>query len=608
MDRNTRLTRLRQLPSPFRHAAAPPPWAPQPGHLTDLNEPVLAGLDELIPAARASNTLPQAALVLGAPGSGKTHLLGALHHRPASGPHSCTVVDVTPPIDPARPLRHLAALMVAALAQRVGTEPPALARMLARAVASWLADDEGKSARRAVKRRELSLTRQWPEVAGQVSEWMQDRHPELWPPLLEVLIQYPVPAKQPRAVQWLRGDSLSDEEVAELGLAAEPGKTSADLENAAGWRIASLTRLLELDRPLVLAFDALESEAWRERRSVLNRMLELVLSSGHHLLVLACARTDGWTRVADGLEASLRDRFVRRFELGGCSRPQVDRLVARRLAALPGTTDGADLFPLDDALSRHQLMDLAAAGRPLAREVLRKARQMWMREVSGEGTAESPVEVIGVWLDERMGLIERELDRYPPEDGVLLDGIGWALEHHGREEAVACEALVKPTGRGQEGLMTARLRTRAGTFRYRFVAGTRREPVTLADPVWQALRQVTQGELDIPVVVRDFRCPVPDFSRFPGRSPLEALLDAGGYLLELDRRQMARCWAIRELRVAVAAQELELLASDGELQPVTRAHLDVFMQERPQWSPVLSALAACAARVRDRRAKQNPGA
>lgn len=607
VDRTARLAALKKLPSPFWHTAAPPAWAPRPPDVPDLNAPVLTALKLLIDAARRPATPPAAALVLGAAGSGKTHLIGSLHHTLAAQ-GLCTAVEVRAPSDPARPLRSLCAQLVAGLAYRAPGDPkPApLARMLAKAVASWLADDEGKATRQAVARGELDIVRQWPDISGQVSEWLQDRHPELWPPLLDVLIQYPIPARQPRTVQWMRGDTLADSDLAELGVVSEPGRSEADHENVAGWKIGSLTRLLALDRPLVIAFDGLERELWRERRTALNRMLELLLHHAHHTVVVAACRTDSWTRVAEGLEGGLRDRFAKRFELGGCSRAQVDALFARRLSTIAssdGGSDGTDLFPFDDPLSRHQLMDLAAAGRPLPRDVVRKGRQMWVREVSGDA-AESPSAFLSSWLDERAALIEPHLDRYPPEEGILLSALGWVLDHNNKDSAVACEALFRPTGKNQDSLLNARLRTRAGTYRYRFIASIRRDPIALADPIWQALRLVSESELDIPVVVRDFRCPVPDYAKWPGgRSPLDALLDAGGYLLQLDRPQLARCWAVAEMEAAVQAQALEVVSPEGDLQPVTPAQLNAFLAEKPLFPVMLSSLAACAARARDRKSR-----
>lgn len=613
-DRSTRLSELTKISSPFRHTTALPPWAPRPPDVTDLNGPALVSLRALIEAARQPAVPPVAALVLGAAGSGKTHLIGTLHHRFGLADSLCTVVEVRPPADPARPLRHLCSQLVASLAYRVpgDPKPTPLARLLARAVASWLADNEGKSARKAVARKELDISRQWRDISGRVSEWLQDRHPELWPPLLDVLIQYPVPTRQARTVQWMRGDTLADSDLSELGATPEPGRSEADQENTAGWKIASLTRLLALDRPLVVAFDGLEREAWRDRKAALNRMLELLLNTTPHTLVVASCRTDGWSKVADGLEGGLRDRFGKRFELGGCSRAQVDALFACRLSTVPasaGGTDGTDLFPFDDPLSRHQLMDLAAGGRPLAREVLRKGRQMWVREVTGAGAAEAAGSYMTDWLNERIRLIEHDLERFPPGEGVLISALSWVLENQGREAAVTCEALFRPTGKGMESILNARLRTRAGTFHYRFIASTRCDPIALAEPIWQALRLVGEGELDIPIVLRDFRCPVPDYARWPGgRSPLEALLDAGGYLLQLDLHQIARCWALVEMETAVNAQALEVITADGYLQPVTLAQMKEFLAEHPMFPVIHASLSACAARVRDRRAKNNPPA
>ena len=607
-DRSTRLGELKKLPSPFRHSAAGPSWAPRSSDVLDLNSVTVTALRGLIEAARAPAAPPAGALVLGAAGSGKSHLIGTLHERLGVAEGLCTVVEVRPPVEPARPLRHMCAQLVATLAHRPPGDPkPAgLTRILARAVASWLADDEGKSARLAVARKELDISRQWENISGQVSEWLQDRHPELWPPLLEVLIQYPVPLRQARTVQWMRGDALADRELAELGVSIEPARSEADLENMAAWKMSSLMRLLALDRPLVVAFDGLESHAWRERRPALNRMLEMLFQGGHHVVVLASARTDGWSRIADTLEGGLRDRFGKRFEMGGCSRAQVDALFARRLASLPRGTasDGTDLFPFDDPLSRHQLMDLAAGGRPLAREVLRKGRQMWVREVTGEGAGEAPTAFVAAWLAERQAVIESELERYPPEEGVLLRALSWAFDDQGKEAIAMSEAMFRPTGKGMESILNARLRTRAATFRFRFIASTKRDPIALSEPIWAALRQVTEGQLDIPIVVRDYRSPVPDYKQWPGgRSPLEVLLDAGGYLLQLDRSQLARCWALAELEAAVQAQALEVITPDGDAHPVTMEQVKEFYAEKPLLPAIQSSVAACTARVRDRRAK-----
>lgn len=130
------------------------------------------------------------------------------------------------------------------------------------------------------------------------------------------------------------------------------------------------------------------------------------------------------------------------------------------------------------------------------------------------------------------------------------------------------------------------------------------EPSALAEPIFAALRLVGEGELDIPILIRDFRCPVPDYAGWPGgRSPVEALLAANGYLIQLDQTQIGLCWALRALTNAVSAGELETMTPDGELTPVNKAELEAFLTAHELFPKVFASLAACAARVRDRRAK-----
>jgi hypothetical protein len=605
-DRGARLEALKKLASPFRHTSAPPAWAERSGHVASLNALALDAVSSLIDTARGAGSRAQCGLVVGEPGSGKTHLLGAVHHELALYGDLCTLVAVSPPTDVTRPLRHLAAQVVCALGHRTKrtTRPSSLARLLARAVAAWLQDEEGKSAREAVARKELKVSQKWEDISGQVSEWLQDQHPELWPPLLEALIQYPIPTKQARALQWMRGDPLSSSEIAELGMTAEAPRSEADHEASAGWKISSLARLLSLERPLMLVFDEIDGPPWADRRGALSTMIGHLLEHTQHTVVVACASHDGWEKLVDMLEPPVAERLgSHRIELTGCSRPVIDGLVAARLATLPADLTAGG-FPFDDPLSRHQLADLALGGRPPARDVLRKARQMWAREVGLESAAADPAKALfDEWLSARQTLIAADLDLFAPEEGVLLDALTLALENAGRDSELVCEAQFRNTGKGAEPALNARLRMRAGTYRFRFLTSLKREQAALAEPVFAALRLVHEGQLDIPIVVRDFRCPLPDFTGWPGRSPIDALLEAGGYLIQLDKSQMALCWALRQLGWAVTAGELEELTADGDLQPLGTEKLKAYLAGRELFPKLLASLTACAARLRDRRPK-----
>jgi hypothetical protein len=143
--------------------------------------------------------------------------------------------------------------------------------------------------------------------------------------------------KRAACVAWLKGESLSDEEAALVGLTAAqlpPIEETAAGRNQAAWsRLQDLLILAGFYRPFLFCFDQTELlTSSAELCSEFGRVVEALVWNGLNHMIIATANLDRWNTIVTNINHADRDRFTEAIELTGVHRGHGEALARLRLA------------------------------------------------------------------------------------------------------------------------------------------------------------------------------------------------------------------------------------------------------------------------------------
>lgn len=209
---------------------------------------------------------------------------------------------------------------------------------------------------------------------------------------LAVLFRYatsPVFSDQRQdCLAWMRGQALSTEARAELGLSnrAAPAQESAsaeDLNDRCRARFHDLCRLAAFHRPFVFCFDQTEVFAQNANLALtFGRVVaELVNEVPHHLTVVTANQTVWDTKIFLFFENADKARFQNQPTLKGLHRPEGIELIALLTKSCAHTSTGVKehgraLARVTDAAWLDSLFPTPATNIP-AREFLHHCQRRW---------------------------------------------------------------------------------------------------------------------------------------------------------------------------------------------------------------------------------------
>lgn len=539
--------RLLSGPNPFDVDKVRSPWEPDasadvPGIHAAVSEAIL-GMAEQV----RSDGRTRAALIIGQPGAGKTHLLRRIRGqlRPPA-----LFVYVHPFADARSVHRYILRQFITSLDQPAAPGGPSQIELLVD----------------ALRGRERELVRTMPGVL---------------PDVVTALGCLAQPARWRRARQWLEGCELDPEDLRELQVAS----TLAE-ENEAFEALVTLGKVTRTLGPVVLCFDQLEflpSAGDLPGFATLGGTLANLFNAADNLVILISCLERTWIESASQWPESARDRLGScRFDLEPLTPEQALLLCHSRLLPLYG--DDAPPWPaypflpeffqvsgLHHHVTPRRLLNLcrdaldgcrkAGQIRPIGLPVPEPPRRgRPADEIPGATEGEEgggPGGWLTAELKRRIEARRQRASVSPPEDGLVVRALAALLdayrvggtplgdlqvaevqERRGKDPAVAVELA---RGGQRQRALVACINTQNGRS---FVARMDR-----------VLRELRGGGCDAALVVRSAGVPLKD-GWVKGRERVEQLRELGGELLYLDRQSESCLEGILDLLADASAGDL----------------------------------------------------
>ena len=373
-------------PNPFRESRLGlsqdyrPEW-----DVLELNRPITDGLARQIREAAGRRQPDPGQLIsvlLSAPGYGKTHLFGRIGHQLAD---EVFFVFVPAFEDVSRPLHHIRRHAVDALFRNRPGHPSVLARGLAglcrpslaayaaqfppsvrarhQGLEQALRDGDGKALEIAGAVKELEPFR---KLAASVADRLASNG--LSHPVVKTLALGWSPVA-PLAQRWLKGEGLSDEEEASLGLKDPDPPSPLDV-------LYGIAAVLDYRLPMVLCCDQVEMvlKTADGPRQITAELIEILHRVPNQVLILSCLEGE-WVRFRDSSFAAFRQRIIPKpFQLVELSESQGVDLVARRMKDWPDRPAQATaVWPFDEG----SLVQYVREKQPTPRVLIQRCAELF---------------------------------------------------------------------------------------------------------------------------------------------------------------------------------------------------------------------------------------
>lgn len=600
------LAGLSAAASPFVSMAATDPWSDPISHVKEINGEALEGLLSLIDRRSAFPHDKLGCVIVGQAGGGRSHLLQSLCHQIGHEQVDYAFAAIQPIQRAEAPFSHLLREIISNLAQRPANDRSStlLGRIVSRAIASFLneraavLDEPMKSeylrASRSVENGVLERLEDptiMARLIGPARRWFTDHQAQIWPDFLRVLFQYPQLSRRSLVVSWLRGDGLDDGEYRDLGLrppSVEP--TPGEKEEFAARCLTSLGLVMRCDRPLVVCFDQLEEIFRKKLTSALDHMIFHLFERVPHTIVVLSVRGDDLRRYFETCDEAVSHRLSHRIELVALDCPKALTLVRARLSTLALPSGKPDLYPFSERPVILEGLLAALEGTHSPRQVLQKAHQHWMKLFqAGKDAGDNPSNVFRAWLDRRKREILGDLDRWGPNDDVLIEALDLRFRHP--PDDLWCDVeRCAPAGVDMR-YVDPLVRTRVGkkTRTVGFLVNAARDHRSVGAALRHGLSAWTSRAVDGLVFLRDGRAPFPDEPQWPRTNRLKDKLTRRGalFLTPLTLEEIADIFALVHLHQAILAEDVTCRGPDGgerrlslsEFEPFVRRHVRLPRQE-----------------------------
>ena len=290
------------------------PWVAAVVDLPELNQAAsslietrIAGIRE-VASAKAAQLRSESLVLLGPPGTGKTHLFSRVRWR--LGPRA-VFVHIRPLLHAGLTPSYVLGQAVQQLAQPSYGRTEPQADMLVGSLIGYLEDESAD-----FPAMNVSTFRELPEAErNKQLAHLTDRLFEVFPDLDDLFVErllalpFATPRDRRALLAWLSGQDCDPSQLARIGAAA-----SMDPGNAVR-ALRTLTSIAALGAPLVIVFDQLENLVQRdgteERITQYGNLVAELVDSTRGLLVVQLALDSEWEHaIAPLLNMSQRSRLV----------------------------------------------------------------------------------------------------------------------------------------------------------------------------------------------------------------------------------------------------------------------------------------------------------
>ena len=569
--------------NPFSFSAAGDPRENEYPDVEGVDQAVTRSIMQLIEQKQKNPGTPRAAAVLGETGSGKTHMIGRLIRAGSKGKPPFSFAYIRPFIDPNRGFRYLLKEIVSNLNSKsfVRDEYSQIEYVCGKILTHVLIEAARRSSDKKVENiakacqenpvKALELQMQ-PKTRNAVfrftKKFLKESHDELNASFLHVLLQYFFyEEKRSAARRWLMGKAIDQEDCKILEVQDYRSKQTPEaLEDEAHQILLSLDLILDHygDRPLIVFFDQLENLTTKEQLEKFNQLLWFFSDRTRTMMPIAFFRGDEW---ADNFKVCLDNPVITRLEgnmfwLKGCTQDQARSIIESRLdMALSGIQRPDPLYPFSlNAKELNRVIDHRVKS---PRQVINRANQLLFSIIVEDIEVIPPHQVLATTFSNKIAKILANFDQFEPDEGRLTLALQLYLSNRPDDAGYSLEQLEKSAEKIKYIDLTGRLCT-ADVFpcQAAFLIDVALHHKAVGASLRSGIAFMKKHGTSRVIFIRDMRCPFPELPKWPSTNQqLQALEEAGGFRISLDKEAAAHWYALALLKFDVTAGDVCL--NDG---------------------------------------------
>lgn len=557
---------------PFASSSAGSPWEGRYPDVPGLGDAVFEGVGQLIQMKAKNPGTPCSGLVLGEAGSGKTHLIGRLfdYAQNKHQPYSCAYIQ--PIIDPHKAFRCLLREIVTCLVLERGHGVCQLDKIIAGIfthVLKEMAKNTPTLLHVACKIQKNPInalklkTAKKKEWIKATKSFLNNRHPDLAPEFVSVLVQYLFFSDRRNAAKnWLKGYAIDEDDLKLLNVHDRSGSDVAALENEAHEIIQSLDSLLVhySRRPLVVFFDQLENLKTDDLVQKLCQLIYFLGDQCRTMLPVAFFREVEWKKeYAPRMNQSCVQRLeANQMHILGASKKQAVELVKSRLNHVLGETPRPDdLYPFypDHKGAFDQIFTY---GEIFPRRVLIRSKNLLQEIVTGKPFKQTDsIQILSDAFESRHQEILAQFNEHAPDEGRLTLALEQYLENRPENGAYGFANLEWSSAKVKyidlRGDLIQGGQTVAETvFMVDVELHHRSAGASLDRGIHHLESKKNKGRA---LYIRDKRCKFPE-SWTVNHQKLETLRQLKGGAIFLNDKQAARWYALARLKQDVEAGDV----------------------------------------------------
>lgn len=322
--RRLTVEQLKQHPNPFSGSRVDTPFQTHPDYFGTYRQEYLTLESILMDIKLDSNRQSKGAVVIGEPGTGKTHLMMRLAQERL---YSNRLLFIRQPNHPKSVLYHIYSRILESLIERVGSSTQLdylIINSFCKILSFRITSQKDQEILKALQDKNLDAlgaegTQRkrdyWQHIEKRISEWWAGHYSSggFALTILKGIVKYcsyTDPRRKDIATRWLAANILSAEEAELVGLpnwGEDLSQEAFSLE-----AISVLAKLSILDEPLIIIFDQLEGLGLSHNREILLNFGEAIKEIFTHVpnsLVILNMFPDRWEQFQTSFDNSIIGRI-----------------------------------------------------------------------------------------------------------------------------------------------------------------------------------------------------------------------------------------------------------------------------------------------------------